>query len=494
MPLAGPIPLRESYFFDSRYALAMLNPAALAVFFSLLVCASSIGCGAGSKPNVVFILADDLGWGDLACYGHPHLKTPHLDRLAREGSLWTSFYSASPVCSPSRAAFLTGRFPAQLGIHGALGSAARNEARSGQVNFLSTEEFNLAGALQGAGYATAHIGKWHLGKRGAPLLQDYGFDVVQARSAPENAWPEAQEDPYFRAHSTERMVDAALEFIDGHLGQPFYLNLWTLIPHAPLRPTAEQLQPWLRFGSGELEHAGAMAVYYSTVADLDRQVGRLLAHLDLRGLAERTLVIFSSDNGPEDISLKEAAHSAVGSAGPFRGRKRSLYEGGIRMPFLVRWPGVIEPGRVISRVAAAVDLLPTLCAAADVEVAAGAILDGENLLEVLRGQGQPRQSPLFWEWRFRQFGPMLQRSPQLALRQGEYKLLMNLSGERVELYQLSTDPMEVDNVAVQFPEQVESMKARLIKWQAELPAGEYDVDSGRNTYPWPTPSVSTDDN
>lgn len=287
---------------------------------------------AAALPNIIFILADDLGWGDLNCYGNLEIETPGLDRLAAEGTLFTQFYVNSPVCSPSRTSFMTGQFPARYSIHSYLfDDTSENESR-GMPNFLSPAALMLPRLLQGAGYATAHFGKWHLGSTpDAPSPGAYGIGVHKTTGS--NGGPKllSKMDPYYRAKSTTVMMDEAIQFIlkCKALNQPFYMNLWTLIPHAILNPTPKQLARFTELApSPELPYHGAKKVYFASIWDLDCQIKRLLAKLDKLGLTNDTIVIFSSDNGPEDIHNQAVSHSAYGSTGPFRGRKRSLYEGG----------------------------------------------------------------------------------------------------------------------------------------------------------------------
>jgi N-acetylgalactosamine-6-sulfatase len=227
-------------------------------------------------------------------------------------------------------------------------------------------------------------------------------------------------------------------------------------------------------------------IYYATVSDLDREIGRLLGGIEKLGLAERTLVIFSSDNGPEDYRIRNAAHSGVGSAGPFRGRKRSLYEGGVRTPFIVRWPGRVPAGRVEeAAVLAGVDLLPTLLALAGVAVPPGHALDGEDSSDVLLGASRPRRGDLHWEWRFRVFGEPFHRSPALAIREGDWKLLLNPDQSRVELYDIPRDPTQLENLASREPEVVERLGRKVLAWQKTLPEGPVEPAAGKRDGPWP---------
>lgn len=459
---------------------------------SLLLAAAPVPAADDRPPNIVFILADDLGWGDLGCYGNRDTSTPHLDRLAAGGKLFTHFYVNGSVCSPSRCAFLTGQYPARHRIHGHYATTQQNTSR-GMSQFLDPKTTTLPRLLQRAGYATAHVGKWHLGHGPeAPSPRAYGFDVVKATTSNDDTWRERNSDPYFRAKSTALFVDEGLRFIEANREQPFYLQIWTLLTHATLNPTDEQLQPFERFSSGEpgVPHKSARHIYYASLADLDQQIGRLLHQLDDWGLARNTVVIFSSDNGPEDIVIRNAGHSGVGSPGPFRGRKRSLYEGGVRVPFIVRWPAAINAGQVddVSVVCAA-DLLPTLCQLAGAEVPASHALDGEDRSAVLTGAPAPRSKPIYWEWRFNIAGPVLNKSPILAMREGKWKLLLNPDGSRVELYDIPADPSELNNLARQQPQVVDRMRRQLLAWQRTLPEGPMDPQAGKNEYPWPQAKV-----
>ncbi|HEY9174404.1 MAG TPA: sulfatase-like hydrolase/transferase [Verrucomicrobiae bacterium] len=437
------------------------------------------------RPNILFILADDLGWGDLSCYGNKQIKTPNLDRLAKQGTLFTQFYVNGSVCSPSRAAFLTGQYPASQRIHGHYATHEQN-AKRGMSDWLDPKVPNVAALLKSAGYATAHFGKWHLGSgEGAPPPTEYGFDDARAYGANGPGWSEPVET--FFAKSTAAFVDETLRFIRTNRHQPFYVNLWTLLPHAPLNPTDEQMAPynWLSWANGKYNKSAA-TIYFASVGDLDAQVGRLLKELDDLGLATNTVVMFSSDNGPEDIHLTEAGHSGVGSAGPFRGRKRSLYEGGVRMPFIVRWPGKIPAGRVDSQsVVTGVDWLPTVCQLAGVKAPPGHVLDGEDVSDILLGHSRPRKTPLLWEWRFHIFGEPFHRSPILAIRDGDWKLLLNPDRSRMELYDLSHDPTELNNLADKYPDRVSALAKQALDWQATLPPGPLDPTAGQNDYPWP---------
>src|SRR5262245_45967329 len=229
----------------------------------LLAAAIYLPCTAAGaeRPNIIFILADDLGWGDLACYGHPQIKSPNLDRLATEGTLFTQFYVCGSVCSPSRCAFFTGQYPSRHKIHGHYAAPEQNTAR-GMSQFLDPNVPNLASLLKKAGYATAHVGKWHLGSNsGGPLPDKYGFDFVGTGERGGPTGPAG--DAFFRAKSTALFVDESLKFIAEHKGQPFYLQLWTLVPHATLNPTDEQLAAYARLhpGGANFPHRSAAEIF-----------------------------------------------------------------------------------------------------------------------------------------------------------------------------------------------------------------------------------------
>lgn len=454
---------------------------------ALLLVLQTVPVRADERPNFIFILADDLGWGDLACYGHQQTKTPNLDRLAKQGTLFTQFYVNGSVCSPSRCAFFTGQYPARHRIHGHYAAPQLNEQR-GMSQFLEPQTPNAASLLKGAGYATAHVGKWHLGSNsGGPGPEAYGFDFVGSTEKDGANGPAA--DPHYRAKSTELFVNESLQFIKENKEKPFYLQLWTLVPHATLNPTPEQMAPYarLRAGGKGFPHASAAEIFSASVTDLDTQIGRLIDGLDEMGLGGKTVILFSSDNGPEDIHIGNAGHSGIGSAGPFRGRKRSLYEGGIRVPGIVRWTGHIPAGRIDDMsVVAGVDWLPTVCKLAGVAIPSGHVLDGEVVDDVLTGSERPRTRPLMWEWRFRIAGEPFHHSPQLAIRDGDWKLYVNPDGSRVELYDMQHDLTQLNNVAEHHEEVVRLMTQTVLEWSRTLPEGPRDPGAGKMNYRLPS--------
>ena len=412
-------------------------------------------------PNIVFILADDWGWGDLGVHGNKLVNTPNLDRMAREGTEFYQFNVGSPVCSPSRVAFMTGQFPARFGVHEAIGGPAKNR-EVGQVDWLDPRVVTLPRLLQGAGYVTGHFGKWHLCARvaDAPLPALYGVDEHAVWTGPSKA----------RETDHRGVFDEAVAFIRKHKDRPFYLNLWIKETHLAHDPSPESLKEFAHLDEQQ-------RVYSAVVADGDKGIGKVLTALAELGLNENTLVIFSSDNGPENTGRDKESRGelrgglggyySVGSTGESRGRKRSLYEGGVRSPFIVRWPGHVPAGAINKTTSvASVDLLPTISSAAGVKLPDDFQPDGENMLPALLGETRQRTTPLFWDWR----GKDTPRDcwPRWAVRDGDWKFLSD-GGERVELYHSPDDWSEAKNVARQHPEVIAKLSARLAGWRASLP-------------------------
>jgi len=455
-----------------------------------------------SRPNFIFFFTDDQGWQDMACFGHPYLKTPHMDRLARGGARFEQFYSAASVCSPSRVGFMTGHYPARHRIHQHFVGTHKHNARRGMPDWLDPKVVTVTGLLQKAGYRTGHFGKWHLGESAdAPEPGRYGIDEYRTLCGTGAGWDRdgkrAKSDlahasyktctdkDYFWTHSSELIVEEGLAFIEKSKDQPFYLNLWMILPHAPNRPTAGQLakykdikadpedfQSWMREYLRKAPDARKqMKTYCAVMGAIDAALGRLLDKLDALGLADNTVILFTSDNGPEDYAISNASNSGCGATGVFRARKRSLYEGGIRMPCIVRWPGHVPAGRVDkTSVLAAVDWLPTVCNLAGVNVP-DIRPDGEDVSDILAGKARPRRRPLFWEWRGGIAGVFREqyRPPRLAMRDGQWKLFADAEGTNVELYDIPRDPGEKANLAEQHPDVVARLLPKLLEWKKALP-------------------------
>ncbi len=447
----------------------------------------STAAAAETRPNVIFILTDDQGWGDAHFAGHPYVKTPNLDRLVREGTWFRQFYVAATVCSPSRTAFMTSHYPARHLIHGHLADESQNAARS-MPNWLDADVTTLPDLLKAEGYATAHFGKWHLGSGpGAPAPADYGFDVSRIVTGSGPTYEE-RGTPGFWSRSTELFVDDTIAFIRKHQHEPFYVNLWTLIPHAKLDPSPEQLavyddlQPrgdapafgsWMQRYLGKAKDLRSqMQIFCASLTDLDTQIGRLLDALDAMKLADNTIIVFSSDNGPEDYRISNAANAGVGSTGPLRGRKRSMYEGGVRTFGVVRWPGRVPAGRVDeTSVVGAVDLLPTICSLVNVDVPETIRSDGEDLGRLwLGGEMTSRRKPLHWEWLFNVQGSEDgYRPPMLAIRDGDWKVFVDHRGDNAQLYHIPSDPGEAVDRAGMEPHVVRMLVERALDWVKTLP-------------------------
>ena len=440
-------------------------------------------------PNVIFILTDDQGWGDAKFAGHPYLKTPNLDRLAREGTWLRQFYVAATVCSPSRAAFMTSHYPARHQIHGHFSSHAQNAARS-MPDWLDADVTTLPDLLKQAGYATAHFGKWHLGGgEGAPAPEAYGFDVSKTVNSSGPSLGDEGKEPYFRARSTALIVDETIRFAQANKDRPFYVNLWTLVPHALLKPTPEQLAVYAdlkpraddpAFGDWMQKYLGKakdlrsqMQVFAASITDLDTQVGRLLDALDQLGLTNDTLIFFSSDNGPEDYRIGNASNAGVGSTGPLRARKRSMHEGGIRTFGIVRWPGKVPAGRVEeTAVSGGVDFLPTIAALAGVKIPTALAPDGEDKSALWLGAAAtPRRQPLYWEWISGVQGPEDgYMPPPLCVRDGPWKLFVKHDGQGAQLFDIPKDAAEKHDVAAANPDVVKELTAKALAWAKTLPA------------------------
>lgn len=448
-----------------------------------------------ARPNIIFLLTDDQGYGDVGYTGHPYLKTPNLDRLAAEGRQFQQFYVSNPVCSPSRAAFMTGRYPAEIGVHAQITDPAKN-IEMGNAQWLDPALPNMAHQFKKAGYATAHFGKWHLvsyslWKNGTgPKPSDYGFDVYRTHGAGSSKglsdYPDLADDPYFQAKSTRWFVDDTLEFIKKCQaeGRPFFVNLWTLVPHGPLNPTAEELSVYdglkvspddfhgymKDYVAGAKDPTGQMKTYCAAVTGMDLAIGYFLDQLKALGLAKDTIIVFSSDNGPEVYQISNAKNAGMGSPGEAgeRGRKRSIYRGGVRVPCVVRWSGHVPAGSIDTKtVWAGVDLFPTLLGLIGLDIPSG--LNGEDVSPALLGKEVSRNKPLFWEWRFSVVGDQRYAAPSLAVQEGSWRAYVNADGSELELYDVSSDFGEEKNVAAEYPEVADRLKTKMLEWKATLP-------------------------
>ena len=440
-----------------------------------------------ASPNVVFIFIDDMGYGDLSVTGNREVETQHIDRLAAEGVRFTQFYVGSPICSPSRVAITTGQFPSRWLINSYLNNRSRNRER-GMANFLSLDAPAVARAFKQAGYATAHFGKWHMGGGRdvyeAPTPQAYGFDEslvsfegLGERILPPGGLSEQSErlgkGPAWHVekhNQTPIYVNRSIDFIRRNQSNPFYLHLWLNDVHDRHVPSKEQAAKY-----AHLNDDPYLRDYYAVLDAMDEQIGRLVSAIDDMGLAKNTLIVVTSDNGPTAWPrYYEEGYDPPGSTGGFRGRKWSLYEGGIRMPFIARWKGEIPAGRIDdSTVLGGVDLFPTFCALAGVAPPA-VDFDGEDMSAALLGDPLRRTKPLYWEYgrdeTYLQPGNEDDRSPNLAVRDGRWKLLQNADGSRLELYDFAVSTDERTNVASKHRDVAERLSKMLLAWRRNLPA------------------------
>ena len=410
----------------------------------LLTLLAILGCqavptarDASRPPNIVLVFTDDQGYGDLSCYGHPTIHTPHVDALAAGGTKLTQFYVASPVCSPSRAALLTGCYPKRVGMH-------KHVIFPDYDYGLHTDEVTLADLLRGEGYATGCFGKWHLGHRPGLLPTDQGFDVfagvpysndmAQIHRGPDTKykyrlpWMEQSEVVEWEPDQrllTRRATEAAVDFIDAHAEEPFFVYVPHSMPHIPL------------YASAEFEGNSPRGLYGDVIEEIDWSVGQLAAALERHGLTNNTLFLFTTDNGPW-LPFKRDG----GSAGLLRGGKGSNWEGGQRVPCVVSWPGTIPAGQVVRDVATTMDILPTVAAFAGAPLH-GAILDGHDVSDLLTGAPgatSPTEHFLYYT----------SKGDLAGIRRGPWKLLL----AKGELFHLEHDVSEQWNVAGQNAELV----------------------------------------
>jgi len=435
-------------------------------------------------PNIVVILCDDLGYGDVGAFGNPTIRTPNLDRMAAEGQRWTSFYAADSVCTPSRAALLTGRLPIRTGMF----SDTRRVLFPDSADGLPQSEITIAELLKTRGYVTAAIGKWHLGWQPEFLPMKQGFDSyygipysndmdamfrpnsrdeyvsfmknpkLEYWNAPLMRNEKVIERPADQTTITQRYTDEAIKFINANKNKPFFVYLAHSMPHMPL------------FRSNKFENKSARGLYGDVVEELDANVGRLLDTLRRLKLERDTLVVFTSDNGPWALFNEQG-----GSAGLLRGAKGGTYEGGMREPTIFWRPGAIKPG-VVTDIGATLDLLPTFCALAGVEVPTDRVLDGYDLSGALLGKVRsPRQMMPYWRG-----------SKLYALRSGSFKAHFitqsEYGGEAAvthdtpELYNLDHDPSEKWNIAAKHPEVIAEIRRLAEEHKKAIPPVENHLD------------------
>lgn len=440
---------------------------------TLFFCVNAVLAQSPEKPNIIVILVDDMGFSDIGAFGGDFVPTPRLDRFAAEGTKFTQYYSAAPICSPSRTSILTGMFPAEWNFTTFLNDR-RSNGRAEQANYLNVHAPSIAKVLKAAGYATGHFGKWHMGGgrdiQNAPKFDRYGFDEhVSTYESPEpdpaltaTDWIWSDVDSVQRWDRTAYFVDKTLDFLRRNKGMPCFVNLWPDDMHTPWVPEENRRQAG-KFPMNPDEEAAFKLV----LAEFDKQMGRLFDGLDDLGMAENTLILFTSDNGP--------LPSFRGSrSGGFRGTKLSLYEGGIRMPLIARWPGRVPAGVTDSiSVLNSTDLFPTLSSIAAAEVPPNYKGDGENREQVLMGNPAPRKKDMYWEYGRNDYAFNYpkgdSRSPNLAIRSGKWKLLMDYQRDNAVLYDMENDQYETTDVAGSYPDIVDELRTKLYTWRSYLP-------------------------
>ena len=433
-----------------------------------------------TPPNIVFILIDDMGWTDLGCYGSDFYETPKIDQLAESGMRFTHAYAASAVCSPTRAALLTGKHPGRLHITHAI--PIQGHLRLvGPLPLipaiynknLPLEEVTIAEALKDAGYATASMGKWHVCWDEAYYPEKQGFDINLAGNNMGNpgtyfypykgSWRMTPKHPLIEwtlfedgqqgEYLTDRLTDEAVSFIEAHKDQPFFLYLSHYAVHTPMQAKKTLIHKYKDKAKGT--HHGH-AKYAAMIQSVDQSVGRVLAKLQELGLDENTLVIFYSDNG---------GHGKITSAHPLRGNKGNFYEGGIRVPLIVRWPGVVEQASTCETPITTMDFYPTLLDAAGLPADPGQHVDGVNLMPVLTQSGGLDRDALYWHFpNYIGAGHPDPSTPCSAIRVDEWKLIHFYEDNRIELYNLRDDLGEKHNLAAVYPDKTKQLHTRLVAW------------------------------
>lgn len=467
----------------------------IGIGYALLACntllaQNSIIKSNDKKPNIIFILADDMGYGDISALGHPYVKTPNLDRLIHEGTTFNNFYAAATVSAPSRVAFMTGLYPSRESVHHIYLNHQFNQEHGMPYDALDPDLLTVADVMKKAGYKTCHIGKWHLtGRENQYFIspKEYGFDESMISH-------DAGQHPVYRDRfkSTKHFVSMASHWIVSDVisyiernkdsKQPFYINLWTLAPHSPLNPLPEEMDEYKNlktspndFKSWMADYVGKaknmndqMKTYCATMTGLDNAIGRLLKYLDSTGLADNTIIIFSSDNGPEDYNCGDSRNAGMGNPGIFRGRKRSSFTGGVHVPCIVRWPGHVPAGKVNSSIWSGVDFLPTLAGLVHVKIPKSTVTDGEDVSPLFYGKKAERKQPLYWEWKFEIFGNQKYRPKQLALFDHEWRFYCDSTGNDVELYNVKKDPEERNNCKNEYPSKVKEYSKKTIAKREEI--------------------------
>ncbi len=439
------------------------------------------------RPNIVVLLADDLGWTGLHCFGSDLYETPNLDALAASGVKFTDAYAACTVCSPTRASIMTGLYPARLRLTDFIAGQDRPFAKLRIPNWtkqLRSQQTTIAEVLQDAGYRTGHIGKWHLEAKGpssaetGPTAQ--GFDVSHEKPAAARGYILGGE---VRSQSgsnylTDYLTDKACGFISESKSNPFFLYFAYHVPHTPIEGRSDLVEYFEKKVTPTATHNNP--VYAAMVASLDQSAGRVLAQLRQEGLAENTIVIFTSDNG--GLTQRYGKHDGFTENLPLRRGKGSAYEGGVRVPMIVRWPGVTTPGEVCDEPVMTIDFFPTLLDVAGIKRDETSAIDGRSIVPLLKDTDHPIVRNLYWHYPHYHAGG---DGPYSAVRSGDHRLIEFHEDNSVQLYDLTSDPGEQHDLAAAMPDRAAELRSDLHRWrqsvQAQMPTENPDFDPQRAT-------------
>ena len=435
-------------------------------FASLLLqsCNSNSTKNTETKPNIIFIFADDWGYSDLGIHGSSFCKTPNLDKMAAEGIDFQNFSVVNPVCSPSRVGVMTGQYPAKQSVHGHF-ATVQSHIKRGMPDWLDPKAPSLPRMLKNAGYTTAHFGKWHLSNthiKDAPSPLAYGYDEYGAFNLPSNL---------HQMHADSTLYKT-IDFAKRHKDQPFFINAWIHATHTPHYPKKKYMDQFSHLSEQK-------QVYAAVVAEYDDRIGELFKTLKDLGIDNNTLVIFSSDNGPEITSNKREMddnstgpglghYYSVGEANGLKGEKRSLFAGGVRIPFIARWLETIPSGIVNKTTElSTIDLLPTFLNLAQTDLPDGYQPDGVNIVDALKGKEFKRKKPIYWNWLYASNRPEFW--PGAAIQEDNWKLLTNHKSGKTELYNISLDWAEQKDVSTENPEKVNDLMKKLKDFEKTLP-------------------------
>ena len=457
----------------------ILSRLALVFGFVCAVVATAAEAAENRRPNIVFILADDLGYTDMACYGSKYYETPNIDKLAAAGMKFVNGYTCGPNCQPTRAALMSGQYGPRTGVY-TVGSIdrfdweTRNLRPVDNVQQLPLEKITVAQALKSAGYATGMFGKWHLGQDPAHHPGKRGFDeaiVSMGKHFDFNTSPKV--DYPKGIYLADFLTNKAVDFIERHKAEPFFLYLPHFAVHAPhdaKKDLIEKFKPKPPVGGHN------NPTYAAMIYSVDESVGRVIAKLDELGLSENTLVIYSSDNGGVGGYVREGIKKGgdVTDNAPLRGGKGMLYEGGIRVPYIFRWPGKIKPGTVCEESINSVDLYPTLLEVAGAKAPENYVLDGMSYWKLLTGDGKGTLNREAIYWHFPGYlgaGPGSWRTtPAGAIRSGDWKLQEFFEDGKIELYNLREDISQKNDLAAKMPEKVKELHDKLVAWRKSINA------------------------